>query len=222
MPWDEKDEQGQGGSFEYDFAIASSKAGYTEYNEGKTCMLILEGEKTFSNGRVVDDHMWVKVPDGWTCDAEGRFFVNEEDADARFDKRSKIQVFITSAIKAGVPLKERSENSLDASGWAGLKLKIREEERSFKSRENNETVTYPQPVVVEYLGEVGGTSPSKAPEKKAASNGGGSDDEVKAKARVIAKGQDSLVDYMDTVSRELKVPLDHEVCSSAFYEEARA
>lgn len=223
MPWGDKD-RGEGGTFEYDFAIHSARAGYTEYNEGKTCLLILEGEKTFSNGRVLDDHMWVSAPSGWTASDDGRFFVNTEDEDARFSKNSKIQRFINSAVDAGVPLQDRSENSLDTSGWVGLKVRIQEKEETFKPKDSTEVRSFTQPLVVAYLGEgstsgsatnsVSTTSPSPT------SNGGGGEDK-KAAATLIARAESDLISHMDRVNKELGLPLDHEYCSAAFYESAR-
>lgn len=231
-PWDDTDRQGSGGSIEYTLTITESKAGFTEYNEGNTCLLILEGEKEFSNGRVMDDGIWVNAPGGWSATEDGSFFVFEDegeiDESARFDKRSKLQQFITSALAAGVPLEDRNESARDARGWAGLKLRIREEERSFKDRATGEARTFNQPLVVEFLGMTENSKPKKAVATKkevaAETNGSGGEaaGDIVAEAKAIAAGCTDLIEYMDKVSKELGVGLDHPVCSASFFESAKA
>lgn len=227
--WTERDEQGQGGSIEYTFTCNTSRAGFTEYNEGKTVLLILEGEAEFSNGKVIDKHLWIGAPSGkgWSATDDGSFFTNLEDPEARFGRNSKIQKFISSALKAGVPLKEKGENSLDARAWAGSKFRVREEDVTFTPQDTGEERTYQQPLVVEYLGEVGTGSTKPSTSSRTSASGasaanGDSGDKV-AKATLIAKkhaeGED-LVSYMDEVSRTLGVALDDEVCSAAFFKEA--
>lgn len=224
MPWDEKDE-GVGGSIEYDFSILESKVGFTEYNEGNTCLAILEGEKEFSNGKVMDDNLWIGAPKGaadgswsWTANKEGTAFVpTDGDEDRRFPKQSKIQQFINSAVKAGVPIRDRTDNSLDFSGWAGLKVRIREEEKSGKF--DGEERSWRQPLVIAYLGEV--ATAGATPKPVNAESNGGSDD-LMDRAKAIAAECDDMVEYMDKVSRELGIPLDHPLCSEKFFDSVKA
>lgn len=227
MAWDERDEEGQGGSFEYNFTVVSSRAGFTEYNEGNTALLILEGEAEFDNGNIIDKHLWISTPrpapdaEGkWSATDDGFFFVHTANEDARFDRKSKIQRFIASALKAGVPLKKRGENSLDARAWAGLKLRIQEKEESFPNAAG-ETITYTQPLVKEFLGEVEGAKGLKSvPKAKGSSNGDASSDDLIGKAKALAKAAGDYVDYMDKGSKELGLPLDHAVFSEEFYSSA--
>jgi hypothetical protein len=222
MAWKDDDLKGQGGDFEYVFSIHKSYAGYTEYNDGKTCLLILEGEKEYPSGKVEDSHMWIGVPDNQEGtfeprDGEGTGFLHTSgDPDKRFSPQSKIQKFIRSAVEVGVPLEERGDSSLDASMWAGLKLRIKEERQEAKVR--GESRAWNQPLVVEYLGELqGGSTSSSAP--SSTSNGSG---DVEAQAREIAKAANDPVEYLERAKKELGVDLGHPVMTSEFYAKANA
>lgn len=226
MPWESDDLEGQGGDFEYIFTINKSYAGYTDYNEGKTCLLILEGEKEYTNGKVEDSHMWIGVPDNQEgtfepADDAGTAFVHTSgDQGKRFSPQSKIQKFIKSANEAGVPLQERGRNSLDAAMWAGLKLRIKETRQEAKVR--GEARSWNQPLVTEYLGEVE-ASPSSAGGSTPSKNGSSEPDaELEAKASMIAKACENPVEYLERANKELGLPLSHTLMTSAFFEKANA
>lgn len=220
MPWKDDDKKGQGGAFEYVFTVTSSKAGYTTYNEGKTCLLILEGEKEYANGNVKDDKLWINVPDNQEgtfepADDAGTHFVHTSgDPKVRFSPRSKIQTFIRSALEAGVPLEERGDSSLDAGMWTGLKLRIREEPRTGGKGAQD----WQQPLVIEYLGEVGSAGGSSAAPSSSA-NGSG---DVKAAATVLAKESDNVVTYLERAAKELGLQMGNELMTTAFYESVNA
>lgn len=236
MPWDDRD-KGQGGSLEYNLTITESKVDTTDYNDGNTTLWILEGEQEFDNGNIRDTHLWIGAPDGWTFNDDHTGFEDEQgDDDRRFGKNSKIQQFINSALD--IPELEevihaRTDNSLDVAGWAGLKLRIREEEKSadVKNKESgkSEKRTWRQPLVIEFLGLVDEEKPASKGKGKVkvveapsdASNGNGGGDLV-SRAKAIATESGDLITYMDKVSKELGIPLDHQLCSSSFYESANA
>lgn len=155
MPWEEKDRHGSEKPFRYVFHIQKSTAGYTEYNQGQTCLLILEGKRQSVDGDLEDHHLWLSVGAFQPGDDDGTSFLHESgDESERFHPSSKVQQFIESAIDAGVPLEERGINSLDATMYAGLSVVIEEVKKNAVI--DGETRNWRVPTVIRYIGEFTG------------------------------------------------------------------
>lgn len=234
MPWDDEKDRGKGGSLEYNLDITKSFTGVTDYNNGNTALWILEGEQEFDNGNVRESNMWISLPDDFTYSEDGQFIEDKNgDEDNRLGKNSKAQQFINSALdipELSKVIKARTENSLHVGPWAGLKLRIREEEISkpIKDKDTGKTETrsWRQPLVLAFLGESSpgaGTGANLKSVKEAASNGGGNGSgDLLERAKAIAAESTDLIAYMDRVSKELEIPLDHQLCTAAFYDSAKA
>lgn len=152
MPWDDKDRKGEETAFPpYVFHIEESFAGYTEYNDGDTCLGILNGKRETKDGDLEDHHLWLSVGKFRPVD-DGKAIEHLEEPGKRMDPKAKMQIFLNSAIDAGVPLEERGESSLDMTMYAGLSVIVFEEPRSFTPKGESEPRSYRVPKVVQFLG----------------------------------------------------------------------
>lgn len=212
--WRDEDIKGQKDPFEYIFTCHSSRCDYTEYNGGKTPLLVLEGERELlkgpNAGKREEAHLWLSVGKDFRPSADkSRIEHKNGDPEARLNPKCKAQLFIASWFDngAGDVLKTRGENALDARMFAGLKFRVQEEETSFKM--DGEKKEGRQPLMVEYLGEVGG-----AP--AAAASNGSDTAAIEALAKEMKANGNDDVDFFEKAHNEFGLPLDSPVLAATW------
>lgn len=217
--WREEDIKGQEQPWGYNFTCHSSKCGYTEYNQGKTALLILEGERELLHGpnagKREQAHLWLSVGDQFKPSADGtRIEHKKGDLNARMDPNSKAQKFITSWFDngGGAVLQEKGTDSLDAGMFAGLSFEVNEEKTSFTiDKEKREGR---QPLFVRLLGQIGGATPSSG---ATSANGDVAPTEaITELARTMKASGNDDVDFYEKAASEFGVPLDAPVLAQAW------
>lgn len=106
--------------------FTSAKFGYTDYNKGKTPLLIIEGVATPDDGGAPSEtHLWYSIGDAFEPSPDGNSCRHAKDPTAFLNRRSAVMDFITACFKAGAEqeLRKRVSDPKDnASAWVGLKF----------------------------------------------------------------------------------------------------
>lgn len=196
MAWDEKDLKGES-SFEYQFDITKSYCGRTEYNSGKTCLVILEGERIGQDKVRKEHHLWFPMNKWEEANAEGTRLLHETgDPERRLERQSKYYKFLNSAIEAGVPVQERGTDSLDVTIWAGLSLRVSEEAREGKIQ--GEKREWRDFYVTEFLGVLAGSD-----------TGNGTDvEQLEALANEMKQAGKDQLDFIEEAKKRCGVNAD--------------
>lgn len=235
MGWnDKRDTEGESGAFKYRLNIGPNpRYDYTSYNEGKTLQLVLDGERIQENGKVEDEaNLWIALPDGWIPIEGGRAARHKDDDEKRFSKKSKIRIFIDSALaipELAAIMQERGEDSRDASMFANLDLEIEEvdgaewtdrvtKEKRSGGRERR---------VVAFHGDrggAGGASGASSGSGSASAASNGVSNEVLLDLRTMAREYDSEgkdeLDFLGDASKRHGLKLDDPKLADAWAKRA--
>lgn len=217
MTWRKEDREGQETPLKYHFDCHESYAGYTEYNQGKTALLILNGEAEWLEGpdagKRQEHHLWLSVGEQFKPSADGKRIEHKKgDANKRMDPNAKAQRFINSCFKASppVPLEDLGTDSLDATMFAGHGFTIEVEKKTGKI--DGEERRLFQPLVTAYRGPLGGAQP-------ASTNGAAADEQKDAIAALAkemkAAGNDDL-DFSEKAHTQFGLPIDSPVLADAW------
>ncbi len=120
----------EGFSVSFDFTVGLAYFGTrAEYNNGDTCLLILEGED--ENGE--DKSMFMSVGKGWAASDDSRLAIHHDqngipDGKTTFLKTSHVGRFINALLElgAGADMEKHTEhpNGTGADTYIGLKMHI--------------------------------------------------------------------------------------------------
>lgn len=162
-PWTDEDLYGDEKVFRSVVHIEKSYAGRTSYNDGMTCLLILEGKRQTDDRDLEDWHCWVGLKGFKEADNNGTSVVGvvnegtpEEKVDEkkRFGPNSKVRKLMQSYIDAGIDLTEKGVDSRDCTMYSGVSVVW--EEHPERGEFGGEKRTWRQPLVRELLGEFDG------------------------------------------------------------------
>lgn len=176
--WDEKAWDGE--KMRVEMAFHDGWFGYTDYNKGNTCLLVLKGPRKFGD-TVENRDIWVRIGDKFKpCDAEGNILdkgrycvwvdpeTGEPDFDRTFSDNAQIQEWIRKARDLNIPVNRKGDGPRDAMCWVGSKVVM---EQIKKGKGQYET-TWDVPV--EYLGEESGPQVNKPSDSGSKSASGSS------------------------------------------------
>lgn len=202
---------------DFDFTVIAPKFGYTEYNQGNTLLLLLEGEAVTSDGAVVEHTCQYSCGSKHEPVGQGEKAVHESGEDKPFNKRAGVMDLVRAARELGA-LDEAIAaglTPLDASMWKGLKFHMnRIKVGDFTPEGESEKRDVVRELPTAFLGKADGgvaapASPTSAPVQAAAStqtasapapsapaaSNGGSNGAV-SDAQLLVLGRQSGGDYV--------------------------
>lgn len=193
---------------DFDFTVISPKFGYTEYNQGNTLLLLLEGEAVTSDGAVVEHTCQYSCGSKHEPVGQGEKAVHESGEDKPFNKRAGVMDLVRAARELGA-LDEAIAaglTPLDASMWKGLKFhmnRIKVGDFTPEGESEKRDVVRELPTV--FLGKADGatvaapaaapTTASTPPSQAPATTNGGSNGAV-SDAQLLVLGRQSGGDYV--------------------------
>lgn len=182
---------------DYDFTITSAKFGYTDYNQGNTLLLLLEGEAVTDTGAVIEHTAQYSCGSKHEPVGNGESAIHVTGEVKPFNKRAGIMDLVNAASKLGAldDIKAQGKTPAEASIWAGLKFHMnRVKVSEFTPEGESEKRDVIRELPTAFLGKAeGGTStsvaasPAPAATSAPASNGGGNGAVSDAALTVMAR-----------------------------------